>query len=65
MPRWQYRSDRGRRGQTTVEYALVISVLTVAMWAAAQLVVPGLQSGLESMTGDVQGMAEQGYVGGS
>jgi hypothetical protein len=55
----------GRRAaQSTVEYMLVISVLVIGLWAAAQALVPGLSEGLESMSTDVQSMTEAGYVGG-
>lgn len=64
MRRNPARAWRSRAAQSAVEYMLIISVLTIAMWAAAQALVPDLQSGLESMSGDVQGMASDGYVGG-
>ncbi len=54
-----------RAGQSTVEYMLVISVLVLAMYAAAQALVPEWKSGLETMSGNVQQMASDGYVGGS
>jgi len=44
---------------------LVISVLVLAMYAAAQALVPEWKSGLETMSGNVQQMASDGYVGGS
>ncbi len=52
-------------GQSVVEYMLLISVITLGLWAAAQYLVPDWQSGLESMSGNVQGYASEGYVGGS
>jgi hypothetical protein len=55
---------RRRRGQSTVEYLLVVSVLVVAMWAAAQTFVPSWRSGLRTAAGDIQDMASDGYVGG-
>lgn len=55
---------RSRTAQSVVEYMLLISVLVIAMWAAAQALVPGLESGLGSMSSDVQGMTSDGYVGG-
>jgi len=54
-----------RAAQSTVEYMLLTSVLVIALWVASQTLVPGLQSGLQSMSTDVQGMSEDGYVGGS
>ncbi len=65
MKKQRPRTRGKRSGQTAVEYMLVISVLAVALWAAAQLVVPQWKDGLQDMTGDVQNMAAQGYVGGS
>lgn len=55
---------RSRAAQSTVEYMLLVSVLVVAFWAAAQYLVPAWQTGLQSMTGNVQGMASEGYVDG-
>lgn len=55
---------RSRAAQSAVEYMLLVSVLVVALWAVAQYLVPGLQDGLDSMSGDVQGIASDGYVGG-
>ncbi len=55
---------RSRAAQSVVEYMLLVSVLVVAFWAAAQYLVPGWQMGLERMTGDVQKMSNDGYVGG-
>lgn len=58
------RSGNTRRGQSTVEYLLVISVLVIAIWSTAQVFVPGWRNGLRSATGDIQNMARDGYVGG-
>jgi uncharacterized protein (UPF0333 family) len=55
---------RSRAAQSTLEYMLLVSVMVVAMWGAAQYLVPGLQQGLGRMSGDVQGMSSDGYVGG-
>ncbi|MCB9741235.1 MAG: hypothetical protein H6741_16760 [Alphaproteobacteria bacterium] len=51
-------------GQTTVEYMLVLSVLVIAMWAAAQLFVPSFQAGLRAMQDDVADDTREGVVGG-
>ena len=53
-----------RRGQTTVEYMLVISVLVIAMFIVTELLADPFISGLTSMTSDVGTMTSQGYVGG-
>jgi len=55
---------RPRAAQSTVEYMLLTSVLVIALWAVSQTLVPGLQSGLQTMSTDVQGMSSDGYVGG-
>ncbi len=55
---------RSRAAQSTLEYMLLVSVMVVAMWGAALYLVPGLQQGLGRMSGDVQGMSSDGYVGG-
>lgn len=54
----------GRGGQTAVEYLLVISVLVIMMVGAARLFFPSFEEGLKAMTGDVQGMTSDGYIGG-
>ncbi len=58
------RARRSHAGQSTVEYMLLVSVLVLAMVAVTRTLVPGLESGLQSMSSDVQGMASDGYVGG-
>ncbi len=46
-------SVRGRRGQSTVEYMLVIAVLVVAMVVAAYTFVGPFAQGYSGMTDDV------------
>jgi hypothetical protein len=43
---------------------LLLSVIVLGLWAATQRFATPFREGLESMSGDVQGMAEDGYVGG-
>lgn len=40
-----------RRGQSTVEWALVVAVLVVAVVAAAYVFVPGFQSAMDDAGG--------------
>ena len=53
-----------RSGQSTVEYMLVISVIVIAMYAAAQLIVPDLEAGMQAMQDDTKAYVEDGVVGG-
>ncbi|MCB9761895.1 MAG: hypothetical protein H6739_18850 [Alphaproteobacteria bacterium] len=59
------RQAQSRAGQSTVEYVLVLSVLVVAMWAAAQLFVPDYAAGLGAMQADLSRTTRDGVVGGS
>lgn len=56
---------RHRRGQSTVEYVLVISVLVIAAWGAAQVFVPSFQGGLNAMQSDLTDVTRDGVVAGS
>jgi uncharacterized protein (UPF0333 family) len=53
-----------RSGQSTVEYMLVISVIVIAMYAAAQYLAPGLEGGLQAMQEDTRAYVEDGVIGG-
>ncbi|MFH1464101.1 MAG: hypothetical protein ABIO70_06930 [Pseudomonadota bacterium] len=64
MPGHFPHASRSRTGQSTVEYMLVIAVISLGLLAATLGFSGGLQDGLEAMTGDVQTMASEGYVGG-
>jgi hypothetical protein len=55
---------RPTRGQSTVEYMLLISFLVLLLWGVARSFTRGLESGLGLMSRDVQTMSEDGYVGG-
>lgn len=55
---------RATRGQSTVEYLLLISVLVLALWAVSQALADGMEEGLQLMSRDVEDMAQEGYVGG-
>jgi len=53
------------KGQSTVEYMLVISVIVIALCFAAQAFVTPLKEGLNAMSVDTTSMVDEGYVGGS
>jgi len=55
---------RFSRGQSTVEYALVISVIAIAMYATAQYFVSGFQSGFEAMQQNTSEITSAGVVEG-
>lgn len=50
-------------GQSTVEYLLLISVIVIAVVAAAYVFVPTFQSGVTSLAQDVQSMLDSGKIG--
>lgn len=64
MPARLHCLTRSRRAQSTVEYMLLLSVIVLGLWAATQQFALPFRQGLEAMSGDVQGMTEDGYVGG-
>ena len=45
---------RKRSGQSTVEYMLLISVVVIAIVAAAYVFIPYFQEGTEELGGDVK-----------
>ncbi len=57
-------ADRHRLGQSTVEYMLVISVIAIAAYAAAQYFVPGYAAGFKVMQQKTAQMTSDGVVGG-
>ncbi len=50
-------------GQSTVEYMLLISVIVIAIVAAAFVFVPAMQKGVEELGKDVSGMLNTGKIG--
>lgn len=59
------RPARARgQGQSTVEYMLVISVIAIAAYAAAQYFVPGYTQGFQAMQQKTAQMTSDGVVGG-
>ena len=50
-------------GQSTVEYMLLISVIVIAMVAAAYAFVPVFKQGVEDLAGDVKKILSDGKIG--
>ena len=51
---------RGEEGQTATEYMLIISVVVIAVVAAAFQFVPAFQEGVEDLGEDVKKMLSNG-----
>ena len=51
------------RGQSTVEYMLLISVIVIATVAAAYAFVPVFKQGVEDLAGDVKKILSDGKIG--
>jgi uncharacterized protein (UPF0333 family) len=51
------------RGQSTVEYMLLISVIVIAIVAAAYIFVPTFQEGVKALAMDVKGILDSGKIG--
>ena len=66
MHRTRMKSLRLRfaRGQSTVEYALVISVIAIAMYATAQYFVEDFRNGFNSMQQNTSEITSAGVVEG-
>ena len=52
-------------GQSTVEYMLLISVIVIAIVAAAYIFMPTFQSGVEALAQDVSSILDTGKIGGT
>ncbi len=62
---WHWKKVRSeplknRRGQSTVEYVLVISVLVIAMALAAEVLIPTFSDGLNVMQQSLQKQVADG-----
>ena len=55
---------RDEEGQSTVEYMLLISVIVIAMVAAAYAFVPTFKEGVEDLAQDVKRILSTGKIGG-
>lgn len=56
---------RARRGQSTVEYVLIIAVLVIGLLVAAYAFVPGFSQGVDGLGDDVEGLFGAGTQNGS
>ncbi len=50
-------------GQSTVEYMLLISVIVIALVAAAYVFVPVFEQGVKELAGDVRKILSTGKIG--
>ena len=55
----------GEEGQTATEYMLIISVIVIAVVAAAYIFVPTFQSGVSALAADVSTILDSGKIGGA
>ena len=55
---------RNEEGQTATEYMLIISVVVIAVVAAAYTFVPTFKSGVQSLANDVKSILSGGNIGG-
>ena len=53
---------RGRKGQSTTEYMLLISVIVIAIVAAGYVFVPVFQAGVSSLGDDVSSSLSDGHL---
>jgi Flp pilus assembly pilin Flp len=54
---------RDEEGQSTVEYMLLISVIVIALVAAAYVFVPVFQRGVQDLANDVRKILSTGKIG--
>ena len=54
---------RDEEGQSTVEYMLLISVIVIAIVAAAYVFMPTFQAGVEQLAIDVSSILDSGKIG--
>jgi Flp pilus assembly pilin Flp len=54
---------RDEEGQSTVEYMLLISVIVIALVAAAYVFVPVFQKGVQDLANDVRKILSTGKIG--
>ena len=54
----------GEAGQTATEYMLIISVIVIAVVAAAYSFIPGFRGGVQSLANDVKSILDTGMIGG-
>jgi len=54
-----------RRGQSTVEYMILISVIVIAIVAAAYIFVPTFQQGVDNLAQDIKDILSTGEIVGT
>jgi Flp pilus assembly pilin Flp len=54
---------RDEEGQSTVEYMLLISVIVIALVAAAYVFVPVFEKGVQDLANDVRKILSTGKIG--
>ncbi|MFH1463810.1 MAG: Flp family type IVb pilin [Pseudomonadota bacterium] len=57
------RFVREETGQSTVEYMLLISVIVIAIVAAAYVFVPTFQAGVQALANDIKSILDTGKIG--
>lgn len=57
--------DHRRGGQSTVEYMLLISVIVIAIVAAAYIFVPTFQEGVNNLALDIKDILSSGEIVGT
>jgi len=55
----------GEEGQTATEYMLIISVIVIAIVAAAYVFVPTFKNGVSALSQDVSTILDKGIIGGN
>ena len=50
-------------GQSTVEYMLLISVIVIAIVAAAYVFIDPFKAGVQALANDVKSILDSGYIG--
>jgi Flp pilus assembly pilin Flp len=63
LPEPLVRFIEEQEGQSTVEYLLLISVIIVAIVAAAYVFLPTFKAGVKDLAGDVSTMLSDGNIG--
>ncbi len=57
------RFVREETGQSTVEYMLLISVIVIAIVAAAYIFIPTFEEGVKALAEDVKSILDTGKIG--
>ena len=56
---------QNEEGQTATEYMLIVSVIVIAVVAAAYVFVPQFKNGVQKLAEDVSTILDTGKIGGS